>query len=61
MLRPIVDPFRVKLGLIITQTDITQELTTDMRNVKIQLTRLENRMTRMEEKLDTILTLLKPS
>ena len=63
--RPVLQNFAYELsmvkGLIITQTEITQELSRDMRDVKIQLTRLENRMTRMDEKLDTILTLLRPS
>lgn len=62
-------------GLIVEQTVITQELRRDMDDVKARLTRVEShiinlenhitrlddRMMRMEEKLDTILTLLKPS
>ena len=41
-------------GLIVTQTEITQELKQDMDEVK-------ERLTRIEGQLNTILTLLKPS
>lgn len=41
-------------GLIIDQTGIVQELKQDMSEVK-------RRLTRLEEKLDTILALLNPS
>ncbi len=41
-------------GLIITQTEITQELRRDMNDVK-------TRLSRIEDQLHTILTLLSPS
>ncbi len=63
--RPVLQNFAYELtmvkGLIVTQTEITQNLGRDMNDVKVRMTRMEERMTRMDEKLDTILTLLRPS
>jgi len=63
--RPVLQNFAYELtmvkGLIVTQTEITQNLGRDMNDVKVRMTRMEERMTHMDEKLDTILTLLRPS
>ncbi len=70
--RPVLQNFAYELtmvkGLIVTQTEITQNLGRDMNDVKVrlthmegQMTHVEDRITRMDEKLDTILTLLRPS
>lgn len=56
--RPVLQNFAYEIamvkGLIVTQTEITQELRRDMKDVKIQLSR-------MEEQLRIILRLLNPS
>ena len=56
--RPVLQNFAYEIamvkGLIVTQTEITQELRRDMKDVKIQLSRIE-------EQLRIVLRLLNPS
>jgi predicted nucleic acid-binding Zn-ribbon protein len=63
--RPVLQNFAYELtmvkGLIVTQTEITQGLKQDMDEVKKEVNQVNERLTRMESQLETILSLLKPS
>ncbi len=56
--RPVLQNFAYELtmvkGLIITQTEITQELSRDMRDVKLQLIRVERHLETMDQRIGTL-------
>jgi predicted nucleic acid-binding Zn-ribbon protein len=63
--RPVLQNIAYELtmvkGLIVTQTEITQGLKQDMDEVKKEVSQVNERLTRMESQLETILSLLKSS
>ena len=63
--RPVLSNFAYELtmvkGLIIEQTAITQELRRDVDEVKQDTREIKVQLSRMEEQLRQILTLLRPS
>ena len=56
--KPVLQNFAYELsmvkGLIITQTDITQELKVDMKDVKIQLAHVERRLDTIDQRIGTL-------
>ena len=53
--RPVLQNFAYELtlvkGLIVTQTDITQELRIDMKDVKIQLAQVDRHLETMDQRI----------
>ncbi len=60
--RPVLSNFAYELtmvkGLIVEQTAITQELSIDMRDVKIQLAQVDRRLETLERDISEVKTLL---
>jgi predicted nucleic acid-binding Zn-ribbon protein len=56
--RPVLQNFSYELtmvkGLIVTQTEITQELSRDMRDVKLQSIRIERHLETMDKRIETL-------
>jgi len=56
--RPVLQNFSYELtmvkGLIVTQTEITQELSRDMRDVKLQSIRIERHLEAMDQRIGTL-------
>ncbi len=56
--RPVLQNFAYELtmvkGLIVTQTEITQELGRDMRDVKLQSIRIERHLETMDQRIGTL-------
>ena len=56
--RPVLQNFAYELtlvkGLIITQTEITQELSRDMRDVKLQLIHMDRHLETMDKRIGTL-------
>ncbi len=60
--RPVLQNFSYELtmvkGLIVTQTEITQELGRDMRDVKLQSIRIERHLETMDQRIGNLETRL---
>jgi len=60
--RPVLQNFSYELtmvkGLIVTQTEITQELSRDMRDVKLQSIRIERHLETMDQRIGNLETRL---